>query len=259
MGQYENDYTIQEYDKIIEMLPKLKLNIIKMIYESLGINLGKTENEIKYYNYLINDPNSFSHTFGLDASIDFTNYTGNIISVQKLWKIYPNCNKNYAAACILALDKYGDKVGLNNKGKIMVLGQFAHESGSFIYTEEIGKGRGSSYGKITGPYQKAYYGRGPIQITGEKNYKEIAYKYFPYLGIKADIYQDPDLCTRNLEIGCAASLCWFLLPGNGRSAVIAANNGDINNLTKAINGGYNGLEDRIKHTKKIIQATNAGN
>ena len=45
-----------------------------------------------------------------------------------------------------------------------------------------------------------------------------------------------------------------MLPGNGKRAIAAANAGDVKGLTKAINGGYNGLQDRIKNTKKIFDA-----
>jgi predicted chitinase len=57
-----------------------------------------------------------------------------------------------------------------------------------------------------------------------------------------------------MEIGCAASLCWFLIPGNGKRAIQCANSGDVKGLSKAINGGWNGLDDRIKKTNLILQA-----
>ena len=42
------------------------------------------------------------------------------------------------------------------------------------------------------------------------------------------------------------------MPGNGKRAIKCANNGDVVGLSKAINGGYNGLQDRINNTKKIF-------
>ena len=161
-------------------------------------------------------------------------------------KIFPKANRNYIGAILMALDKYGSKVGLSDKGKLMVLGQMAEESGQFIYTHELGKGQGKKYGK--------YYGRGPIQITWNYNYKAITDIYFPKLGIDADIFNDPDLCCTNLGIGAAASLCWFLIPGNGRTAVTAANNGDVKLLTKMINGGYTHYDKRVEYTQKIFNA-----
>jgi putative chitinase len=39
-----------------------------------------------------------------------------------------------------------------------------------VPVEEYGKGEGKEYGEPTGPYNKAYYGRGHVQLTWEQNY-----------------------------------------------------------------------------------------
>jgi len=253
--QYDADYNLQEKDNIIELIARLRVDLYKEIYESIGYGLNKTNNQINYKNYLINNPQMFGNQFGLDIG-SFENYTGGVISLDELMKIYPRAKRDYAGAALAALDKYGSTVGLTDKGKLMVLAQFAHESGNFIYTAELGKGKGRQYGQPSGPYGKIYYGRGPIQITWETNYKTITQNIFPKMGINADIWADPDLCEQNLLIGCAASLAWFLLPGNGKRAIAAANAGDVLALTKAINGGTNGLDDRKKNTEKIFAAVN---
>lgn len=252
---------LDESEIYIKELSHTIINLYKLVIEDMGYDTGDTNNEIEYRNYLGSNPiyfyNDDESTFengDIYSNVDFSNYAGGVISVDKLMQIYPRANRNYAAAAVSALDKYGAKVGLNDRGKLMVLAQFAHESGNFIYTHEIGSGKGRKYGQPSGPYGKVYYGRGPIQITWEANYKQITQNCFPKLGINADIHRDPDLCCRNLEIGCAASLCWFMLPGNGKRAIAAANAGDIQALTKAINGGYNGLQDRINNTNKIFKA-----
>ena len=255
----------------IKELSHTIITLYKLVIEDMGYDMGDTNNEIEYRNYLVDDPITFEEPFSddelstgdgfssytpseVDSNVDFSNYKGGIISIDNLMKIYPRAKRNYAAAAVSALDKYGSKVGLTDKGKLMVLAQFAHESGNFIYTHEIGSGKGRKYGVPAGPYGKIYYGRGPIQITWEANYKQITQNCFPKMGISANIHKDPDLCCSNLEIGCAASLAWFMLPGNGKRAIAAANAGDVKGLTKAINGGYNGLQDRIKNTKKIFEA-----
>lgn len=67
MGQYEVDYELQENDNIIELIPKLRLDIIKEIYESLGYSLGTTRNEFNYRNYLINNLDMFGQFGGIDG------------------------------------------------------------------------------------------------------------------------------------------------------------------------------------------------
>ena len=254
----------------IKELSHAIVNIYKLAIEDMGYDMGDTNNKIDYRNYLVDDPIKFEEPFSadelstgdgfssytpseVDSNVDFSNYKGGIISIDNLMKIYPKAKRNYAAAAVSALDKYGSKVGLNDKGKLMVLAQFAHESGNFIYTHEIGSGKGRKYGVPSGPYGKVYYGRGPIQITWETNYKQITKNCFPKMGINADIHKDPDLCCSNLEIGCAASLAWFMMPGNGQRAIKCANSGDVVGLSKAINGGTNGLIEREKYTQLILQ------
>lgn len=238
---------------LIKRIQETKLNLIRDLYEIFGLDLGDNNTNVEVRNYLIDNPiklNGISNDIILD--MDLSNYTGGLISVDKLLQIFPRAKKEYAIAALAALEKYGTAVGLTDKGKLMVLAQFAVESGQFIYTSELGKGKGKKYGQPAGPYNKLYYGRGPIQITWEQNYKQISQQIFPQMGINADIWTNPDLCETNLLIGCAASLAWFLLSGNGKRAVQCANNGDVNGLSKAINGGWNSIEHRREYTQKIF-------
>jgi len=247
---------------IISELNKSIINLYKLIIEETGYDLGVTSGIVDYRNYIsdntvsiIKDKLSSSDSPGsqYESNIDFSNYKGSIILLDDLAKIFKKGKRNYMGAVLSALDKYGGKIGLTQQGKLLVLAQLAHESGGFVFTKEIGNGKGKKYGQPAGPYGKIYYGRGPIQITWDYNYKAISQKYFKELGIDADIYKYPELCETNLEIGCAASLCWFMMPGNGKRAIKCANNGDVVGLSKAINGGYNGLEERKKYTQKILE------
>jgi len=69
MSQYKVDYELQEDDNIIELIPKIQLDLIKEIYESIGYDLGKTNNKINYKNYLINTPEMFGNSFGFDSTL----------------------------------------------------------------------------------------------------------------------------------------------------------------------------------------------
>lgn len=59
--------------------------------------------------------------------------------------------------------------------------------------EEYGKGKGRPYGKPAGPYGKAYYGRGYVQLTWLANYQKAGEKLtinlvkFPEQALKPDI------------------------------------------------------------------------
>jgi len=81
-----------------------------------------------------------------------------------------------------------------------------------------------------------YCGRGLIQLTGRDNYAWFAAS----LGIPIE------QATEYLGTfeGAAQSACWFWETNNLNQW---ADTGDIKELTRRINGGYNGLEDRINH------------
>jgi putative chitinase len=81
-----------------------------------------------------------------------------------------------------------------------------------------------------------FCGRGLIQLTGKNNYQAFADS------LEMNINDVPEYLG-TFE-GAAQSACWFWETNNLNRF---ADKNDIKGLTKAINGGYIGLEDRIKH------------
>jgi len=81
-----------------------------------------------------------------------------------------------------------------------------------------------------------FCGRGLIQLTGKNNYQAFADS------LEMDVNDVPEYLG-TFE-GAAQSACWFW-ETNGLNKW--ADVGDIRELTRRINGGYIGLEDRIKH------------
>ena len=81
-----------------------------------------------------------------------------------------------------------------------------------------------------------YSGRGLIQLTGKDNYFWFA----------ESINISPEEASQYMSTfeGAAQSACWFWETNNLNQW---ADNDDILTLTKRINGGTIGLEDRIKH------------
>ena len=81
-----------------------------------------------------------------------------------------------------------------------------------------------------------YCGRGLIQLTGKENYTWFA--------ASLDIpVEEASEYLQTFE-GAVQSACWFWETNNLNQW---ADKGDILTLTKRINGGTIGLEDRIKH------------
>lgn len=123
------------------------------------------------------------------------------------------------------------------------MGQCGHESGGFRYMEEIASGAAyegrADLGNAQAGDGKRFKGRGPIQLTGRANYRRVGRK----IGI--DLESHPDMVSHpsvGLLVGC---VYWA-----DRGLNAKADADDLLGLTRAINGGTNGLEDRRVRTAK---------
>lgn len=86
-----------------------------------------------------------------------------------------------------------------------------------------------------------YRGRGLKQLTGKYNYDKCG----SFLGL--DLVSNPDLLLQ--PITAARSAGWFWKTNNLASF---ADNDDLKGMTKKINGGYIGLEDRERRYKAVL-------
>lgn len=102
-----------------------------------------------------------------------------------------------------------------------------------VYANRMGNGNEAS-----GDGWK-YRGRGFLQITGKENYQKLS----KATGI--DFVNNPDLLLQ--EANSMVAACWFW---NTRKLNVLADKDDVRGITKIINGGFNGLPDRILKLKK---------
>lgn len=91
-----------------------------------------------------------------------------------------------------------------------------------------------------------YLGRGLIQLTGKENYQWFA------ASLKMPVEDLPEYMS-TFE-GAVQSACFFWELNNLN---VEADAGDIKTMTKKINGGYIGLEDRIKHYQHALHVLGA--
>jgi putative chitinase len=124
------------------------------------------------------------------------------------------------------------------------MAQLVHESGSFRYMEEIASGQAyegrADLGNTEPGDGKRFKGRGPIQITGRANYRTFGRK----IGI--DIERHPEIAAIP-SIGLHLALEYW----KDRKLNERADADDVVGITKRINGGTNGIEDRKAHLAKI--------
>lgn len=190
---------------------------------------------------------------------------------------YPNSKPDIVKALAGSLDMFAEKYGINTPLRLAhFLAQTAHESGGFRAIVENLNYSAESLDKVFPKYFKnagrsaaeyarqpekianvvyasrmgngdtasgdgfRYRGRGLIQLTGKNNYSAMA----------ADMGITVEECAAYLETpaGACESAAWFWNK-NGLNAL--ADKDDVTAVTKRINGGTIGLEDRKKHTEEF--------
>lgn len=133
---------------------------------------------------------------------------------------------------------------------IHFLAQTGHESMGFARTREIWgptpaqlryEGR-ADLGNTHPGDGKRYMGRGYLQYTGRANYAQLSAS----LGI--DAVEDPTLLEKPLWAAKSAGLYWSTHKLNALADI-----DDIKTITKRINGGLNGLDDREARRTRMLR------
>ncbi len=135
------------------------------------------------------------------------------------------------------------------------LAQCAHESGGFKWVREFASGTAYEGREDLGNTQKGdgvkFKGRGYIQLTGRANYTKFKGS------IKDDIIKNPILVE---QAYVAQSAAWFWKTRDFNSIANDDTVDTLKRVTKRVNGGYNGYEERKKYFcgywKKLQQNPN---
>ena len=129
------------------------------------------------------------------------------------------------------------------------LAQCAHESGNFKWVVEFASGSAYEGRKDLGNTQPGdgvrFKGRGYIQLTGRANYGKFS-KF-----CNEDCVATPDLVATKYPMMSAAyffdsNKLWTICDKGADDATVIA-------VTKRVNGGTNGLDDRLRYFKKFYQ------
>jgi putative chitinase len=202
-----------------------------------------------------------------------------MITVEQFHKLFPNCVDSQG--WVTAMESVLPANGINTPDRIAsFLAQCGHESGGWTKFEEnlnygapgllsifkkyfpnetvanqyarkpemianrVYAGRMGNGSPESGDGWK-YRGRGPIQITGKDNITAFAKKLVPDW---QKVVDNPSLISTDKNL-CLLSAIWFWDTNNLNKYADAK---DIKTMTRIINGGYNGIDERIKLYNEAI-------
>lgn len=204
-----------------------------------------------------------------------------MITEEQIKHGYPSSDADVVSALVSSLDTLAEKYEINSALRLShFLAQTAHESGGFRVIEENLNYSADGLSKIFPKYFRdkdpndyarqpekianvvyssrmgngdeasgdgyKFRGRGLIQLTGRSNYTSLA----------GDMGVDVEQVVEYLGTpeGAVESAAWFWHK-NGLNKLADAD--DVTAVTKKINGGTIGLEDRQKHTEEFKQILGA--
>lgn len=212
--------------EVVEEKPKM------LTYDQLlAINGNKNPEMCKYY---IDALNKVLPEYQITTKLRLCHFLAQILHESGNLK-YKSENLNYSAKALRSVfGKYFKTDEIAN--------QYARKPEKIanrVYANRMGNGdEASGDGWLR-------RGRGLIQLTGTDNYKACS------KALNIDLMKNPDLIISNAEI-CVKTACWFW---SKNSLNNFADIDDIKTITKRINGGYNGLEDResiLKRAKSVL-------
>lgn len=157
-------------------------------------------------------------------------------------------NKTVVDGLVKYLPDALEKYKINTPLRIAhFLAQLAHESAHFRTFEEYASGAAyegrRDLGNVRAGDGRRYKGRGPIQITGRFNYR----KYGDKLGI--DLENNPDQAA-DPSVGVLIA-CQYWVDHHLNEL---ADQDNVREITRRINGGYNGLRDRMDKLARAKKA-----
>lgn len=173
-----------------------------------------------------------------------------MITKEVLRQIAPNAKEKIISDLEKYFDKHMAKYGVDTYLRVChFIAQCAHESASFTTLEEFASGAAYEGRRDLGNTQpgdgRRFKGRGIIQLTGRANYRAAGQR----LGY--DLEGNPEL-AETPEISVLTALDYWKNRGLNRWA----DQDDITTVTRRINGGLNGFEDRKKYlarAKRILK------
>lgn len=167
-----------------------------------------------------------------------------LITPEFLLKLCPTSKKVIRNGVAEFFNKYCNDYEVNTELRIAhFISQAAHESAHFQTLTEYADGKAYEGRKDLGNIKPGdgplFKGRGIFQLTGRANYKKLG------ATLKLDLEFHPELASMPENSVRIALEYW-----RSRALNDLADQDDVIAITKKINGGKNGLEERINYLNK---------
>ena len=169
------------------------------------------------------------------------------LNEKQLQAIMTRLSASRASECLPHLDAAMVEADiLTPQRQAAFLAQLAHESGELRYFEELASGEAYEGRRDLGNTRPGdgmrYKGRGPIQLTGRDNYRTAGRA----LGL--DLEAHPERAA-DVDVGFRVA-AWFW---TSRGLKPLADAGDFREITRRINGGFNGLAHREAYYRRALE------
>ncbi len=172
---------------------------------------------------------------------------GTGLNEKQLQAIMPRLSANRASECLPHLDAAMVEAGiLTPQRQAAFLAQLAHESGELRFFEELASGEAYEGRRDLGNTRPGdgtrYKGRGSIQLTGRDNYRTAGRA----LGLELEAHPER---AADIDVGFRVA-AWFW---TSRGLNPLADAGDFREITRRINGGFNGLAHREAYYRRALE------
>ena len=170
--------------------------------------------------------------YGMDTPLRQRHFLAQLLH-ESGWFQYVRENLNYSAEGLLKIfPKYFSSISLARQYE-----RQPEKIANQVYGNRLGNGN------VASGDGWRFIGRGLIQITGRFNYENVSQALFVDLRLldKPSLLEEPQYAVE--------SACYFWKSNNLNAL---ADEDDIVAVTKRINGGVNGLDDRKRYYDKLI-------
>lgn len=224
----------QESNKTAEPIINQPLEIFMIITKSQLQRILPTNKEIDEWHQLIND---LCPKYGINTPKRLAAFLSQCGHESADFRVLSE-NLNYSAESLMKVfAKYFRDVPASSYHRK------PEKIANRVYSNRMGNGSEQS-----GDGWR-YRGRGAIQVTGKSNYKECS----QYLFNDERLVDNPDYLTT--KEGALLSALWYW---NSRNLNREADAGDVSSATRKINGGFHGLEDRLRRYNMALSILSEG-